>query len=69
LKEIEGRMLESDGYPTTFNGELLKLTIHFFRPLVSSALPKNAPSRLALPVSEGDKNSKDLASVLVNEWF
>ena len=38
-----------------------------YRSLVNSGLPKGAPSRLALPVSGDDKQSKDLVSILIDD--
>ena len=38
-----------------------------YRSLVHSGLPKGAVSRLALPISGDDRQSKDLASILVDD--
>lgn len=68
IEEIENGMLESVWVSNHIQRSVIKVyNSIFFGSLVNSALPKDASSRLALPVSGDDKHSKDLVSILVND--
>jgi 8-hydroxy-5-deazaflavin:NADPH oxidoreductase len=68
IEEIENGMPESVWVRNHIQRSVTKVyNSIFYGSLVNSVLPKGTPSRLALPVSGDDKNSKDLASILVND--
>jgi predicted dinucleotide-binding enzyme len=68
IEEIEKGMLESVWVSNHIQRSVIKVYNSIFSgSLIDSALPQGASSRLALPVSGDDKNSKELVSILVND--
>ena len=68
IEEIENGMPESVWVSNQLQRSVIKTyNSILYRSLLNSGLPKSTASRLALPVSGDDKQSKDLASILVND--
>lgn len=68
IKDIEDGMPESIWVSNQLQRPVIKAYNNiFYRSLVNSGLAKGAASRLALPIAGDDKQSKDLASILVND--
>lgn len=68
IEDIENGMPESVWVSNQLQRHVVKAYNNiFYRSLVNSGLPKGTASRLALPVSGDDKQSKDLASLLIDD--
>jgi len=68
IEDIEGGMPESVWVSNQLQRPVIKAYNNIlYRSLVNSGLPKGSASRLALPISGNDKQSKDLVSILVND--
>jgi predicted dinucleotide-binding enzyme len=68
IEDIENGMPESVWVSNQLQRPVIKAYNNiFYRSLVHSGLPKSAASRLALPISGDDKQSKDLVSILVDD--
>jgi 8-hydroxy-5-deazaflavin:NADPH oxidoreductase len=68
IEEIENGMPESVWVSNQLQRPVIKTyNSILYRSLVNSGLPKGAASRLALPISGDDKESKDLVSILVDD--
>ena len=68
IEDIENGMPESVWVSKQLQRPVIKVYNSILSgSLVASGLPKNAPSRIALPVAGDDKRSKDLVSILVND--
>jgi 8-hydroxy-5-deazaflavin:NADPH oxidoreductase len=68
IKDIEDGMPESVWVSNQLQRPVIKAYNNIlYRSLVNSGLPKGAASRVALPISGDDKQSKDLVSLLVDD--
>ena len=68
ISDIEDGMPESVWVSNQLQRPVIKAyNSILYRSLVNSGLPKGAASRLALPISGDDKQSKDLVSILVDD--
>ncbi len=68
IEDIENGMPESVWVSNQLQRPVIKAYNSIFsRSLINSGLPKGTASRLALPVSGDDKQSKDLVSTLVDD--
>jgi len=68
IEDIENGMPESVWVSNHLQRPVVKAYNNIlYRSLVNSCLPKGAPSRVALPVSGDDKQSKDLVSILIDD--
>ena len=68
IEDIENGMPESVWVSNQLQRPVIKAyNSIFYRSLVNSGLTKGTASRLALPISGDDKQSKDLVSILVND--
>jgi len=68
IKDIEEGMPESIWVSNYLQHPVIKVyNSIFYGSLVNSGLPKGTASRIALPISGDDKQSKALVSVLVND--
>jgi predicted dinucleotide-binding enzyme len=68
IAEIEEGMIESAWVSKQIQRPVIKAYNSIFAgSLVNSGLPKGTPSRIALPVSGDDKQSKELVSKLVDD--
>lgn len=68
IKDIEEGMPESVWVSSQLQRPVIKVYNNIlYRSLVNSGLPQGTASRLALPVSGDDKQSKDLVSILVDD--
>jgi 8-hydroxy-5-deazaflavin:NADPH oxidoreductase len=68
IEDIEDGMPESVWVSNQLQWPVIKAYNNIlYRSLVNSGLPKGAASRLALPISGDDEQSKDLVSILVDD--
>jgi predicted dinucleotide-binding enzyme len=68
IQEIEDGMPESVWVSNHLQRPVVKAYNNIlYRSLVNSGLPKGNASRLALPIAGDDKQSKEVASVLIND--
>jgi len=68
IKDIEDGMPESVWVSNQIQRPVIKAYNNIlYRSLVNSGRPKGVPSRLALPVSGDDKQSKEVVTILVND--
>ena len=68
IKDIEDGMPESVWVSNQLQRPVIKAYNNIlYRPLVHSSLPRGASSRLALPISGDDKQSKNLVSILIDD--
>lgn len=68
IEDIEDGMPESVWVSNQLQRPVIKAYNNIlYRSLVNSGLPRGAASRVALPISGDDKQSKDLVSILVDD--
>jgi len=68
IEDIEDGMPESVWVSNQLQRPVIKAyNSILYRSLVNSGLPKGTPSRIALPISGDDKQSKDLVAILVGD--
>ena len=68
IEDIEDGMPESVWVSNQLQQPVIKAYNNIlYRSLVNSGLPKGTASRIALPISGDDKQSKDLVSILVDD--
>jgi 8-hydroxy-5-deazaflavin:NADPH oxidoreductase len=68
IEDIEDGMPESVWVSNQLQRPVIKAYNNIlYRSLINSGLPKGSASRLALPISGNDKQSKDLVSILVDD--
>lgn len=68
IEDIEDGMPESVWVSNQLRRPVIKAYNNIlYRSLVNSGLPRGAASRVALPISGDDKQSKDLVSILVDD--
>jgi 8-hydroxy-5-deazaflavin:NADPH oxidoreductase len=68
IEDIEDGMPESVWVSNQLQRPVIKVYNNIlYRSLVNSGLPRGAASRLALPISGDDKQSKDLVSILIDD--
>jgi 8-hydroxy-5-deazaflavin:NADPH oxidoreductase len=68
IEEIENGMVESIWVSNQLQRAVVKAYNSILAgSLVESGLPKDSPSRIALPISGDDKKSKEIASTLIND--
>lgn len=68
IEDLENGMIESVWVSNHLQRPVIKAyNSIFYRSLVTSGLPKGAPTRLALPIAGDDKRSKELISILIND--
>ena len=68
IQDIEDGMPESVWVSNQLQRPVIKAYNNIlYRSLVNSGLPRGAASRIALPISGDDKQSKDLVSILVDD--